>query len=169
MVGGTAELLERLLGRQRGLHVVTASGEQTLDREADGTLVVDDQDPALHDAALRARGSSIRNTIPVPGARAASIRPPWASMVRLAMASPSPVPLALSEKNGSKRRGRTSAATPGPLSSTRTLAVPLSAPTTRERRLAPATSPRASIAFSSRLTSTCRSLSWSARAMTPLP
>src|SRR5439155_14927777 len=117
VVGGPAELLERLLGRERGLHVVAASGEQTLDGEADGTLVVDDQNPALH-AALRARGSSIRNTIPAPAARAAAMRPPWASIVRLAMASPSPVPLALSEKKGSKRRGRASAGTPGPLSST---------------------------------------------------
>ena len=39
-----------------------------------------------------------------------AIRPPWASTIRLAMAMPRPVPLALVVKNGSKIFGRCSGA-----------------------------------------------------------
>ena len=45
-----------------------------------------------------------------------SIRPPWASTIRLAMAMPRPVPLVLVVKNGSKIFSRCSGSRPGPLS-----------------------------------------------------
>src|SRR4029077_5265132 len=99
MIGPASEVLERLVGRERGVHLVPATAEQTLDGNADGALVVDDQDRGTH-AAL-AGGTSMSTRKPLPGVLAAVIRPPCASTVRFAMARPSPVPLGFSEKKGS--------------------------------------------------------------------
>ncbi len=56
----------------------------------------------------------MRKTAPGPSASPTAIRPPWASTIRLAMAMPRPVPLALVVKNGSKILGRCSGSIPGP-------------------------------------------------------
>src|SRR5262249_6584084 len=69
-------------------------------------------------------GSSILIVRPPASGRSASICPSCASIVRLTIASPSPVPCGLSEKNGSKRRGTTSTLTPGPSSLTSIASVP---------------------------------------------
>src|SRR5262249_36505389 len=154
VVTAAPEPLEGLLTRERRVDLVAPPREQTLDGDADGTLVVDDQDGGAH-AAL-ASGTSISTRKPVPGVLAAVIRPPCASTVRLAMARPSPVPEGLSEKNGSKSRGNASAGTPGPLSPTRRRAMPSSPVTATSSRRGPAASRSASRAFSTRFMITCR-------------
>src|SRR5205823_6031091 len=94
---------------------------------------------------------------------AATIRPPWASTAWRAIARPRPVPLCLVEKKGSKRRGSASAGTPGPLSVTKRLAPPSPLRTATVTRRGEGDVASASRAFSSRLTSTSRSLSRAAR------
>ena len=71
-------------------------------------------------AGAPAAGRSNRTRKPPEGRFAAAIEPPCSSTIFLAIASPRPVPPLRAEKYGSKRRGRISGATPGPLSSTMT-------------------------------------------------
>ena len=101
VVRALREPAEGVLGRERGVHVVSAPGEQSLDGDADGALVVDDQDSALHcrggPSGGRASGSSMRTVMPASAWLASSILPPCASTVRFAIASPSPVPASLRE------------------------------------------------------------------------
>src|SRR5262249_23104426 len=132
LVGAAIELLERLLAGERRLHLVAAPREQPLDRDPDGALVVDDQDRRAHAALASGTSRSIRR--PLPGPASAVMRPPCASMVRFAIASPRPVPVGLSEKKGSKRRSSASAGTPGPVSPTWSRAIPSSPLTTTIRR-----------------------------------
>ena len=54
----------------------------------------------VHAVPAPPSGRSTSNVIPPSGRIAAVIQPPCASSVRLAIASPSPVPFALSEKKG---------------------------------------------------------------------
>src|SRR5207253_4951109 len=71
-----------------------------------------------HRARSSPRGSSTLTVRPRARPARTAIRPPCASIVRRAIASPRPVPLSFVEKNGSKRCGNASAGTPGPLSRT---------------------------------------------------
>src|SRR5438552_1496036 len=154
-----------LLAREHGIDLVPARAEQALDGDADRALVVDDQDAALHGAS--ASGRVTRKTRPGPSAGTATISPPCASTAWRAIARPSPVPVCFKEKKGSKRRGSASAGTPGPLSVTDRVATPFPLPMATTTRRGDGDVASASRAFSSRLTSTWRSLSRSARASTP--
>src|SRR5262249_6823459 len=86
-----------MLARNAGLHQGRQKDQRAVDQLARGY--------GVHSAPAPASGRSTSNVIPPSGLIAAVIRPPCASSVRLAIASPSPVPFALSEKKGSKRRG----------------------------------------------------------------
>src|SRR5262245_46550511 len=77
LVAAGRELLDRVLARERRLHLVAASRQQALDRDADRALVVDDQDRCAH--ATRASGSSRSIPRPVSKAVRAATRPPCAS------------------------------------------------------------------------------------------
>src|SRR5262249_43587135 len=165
LVGAVVELLDRLLAGDRRLHLVAASGQQALDRDADRALVVDDQDRRAH--ATLASGSSRSMPRPVSKAVPAATRPPCASMVRFTIASPSPVPVGLSVKKGSKSRASASGGTPGPLSATRSRATPSCPATATSRRRGPGVSWSAASAFSIRFASAWRILSASARATIP--
>src|SRR5262249_5650547 len=79
--------------------VMTVARERLSDQLADARLVVYHED-GRHQRLLR--GSSTRNSAPPPTPFAATIRPPWSSAIRRATARPSPVPLVLVVKNGSK-------------------------------------------------------------------
>src|SRR5207245_2855927 len=138
--------------QQRG-HEIEARGEEPRRR---------------HRARSSARGSSTLTARPRPLPARTAIRPPCASIVRRAIASPRPVPLGFVEKNGSKRCGSASAGTPGPLSRTSSAAAPCPLATATESVRGPAApAVMALSAFSSRLTRTWRSFSRSARAVTP--
>ena len=68
-------------------------------------------------------GSSTTKVAPAPAWLSAQMRPPWASTIDFAIANPSPDPAARrravpARKKRSKIRGRSSAATPEPLSVT---------------------------------------------------
>src|SRR5216110_2476004 len=165
VVARVREPPEGLLAREHGVDLVPASAEQALDGDANRALVVDDQDAASH--GVSASGRVTRTVRPAPSPGAATIVPPWASTAWRAIARPRPVPLCLVEKKGSKRRGSASAGTPGPLSVTERLAPPSPLRTATVTRRGEGDVASASRAFSSRLTSTWRSLSWSARATTP--
>src|SRR2546425_296757 len=165
VVGLLREPREGLLAREYGVDLVPARAEQALDGDADRALVVDDQDAASH--GVSASGRVTRKTRPAPSAGAATIAPPWASTAWRAMARPSPVPVCLVEKKGSKRRDSSSAGTPGPLSVTERVATPSPLRTATVTRRGEGDVASASRAFSSKLTSTWRSLSRSARATTP--
>src|SRR6266699_2008503 len=165
VVGILREPREGLLARVYGVDLVPARAEQALDGDADRALVVDDQDAPSH--GVSASGRVTRKVRPAPSAGAATIAPPWASTAWRAMARPSPVPVCLVEKKGSKRRDSVSAGTPGPLSVTERVATPSPLRTATATRRGEGDVASASRAFSSRLTSTWRSLSRSARATTP--
>src|SRR5262249_41639458 len=136
-----------------GVHVVSKPPQQALDGDPDGALVIDDQNrwghrlagcsggawrelprnrvhrcapstPGVAGCTLPASGRA-RGTVMPPAVVSAPIVPWCASIVRLAIARPSPVPFALSEKNGSKMCGKALAGTPGPLSLTVSRALPL--------------------------------------------
>src|SRR5581483_4203977 len=117
--------------------------------------------------AVAPAGRSIEKRRPPASERAAATVPPCASTVRRTIARPSPVPVCFSEKKGSKRRGSASSGTPGPLSSTVTRHAPFARRSASPRRRASLRDSSASSAFSSRLMSTWRSFSRSAR--TPMP
>src|SRR4029453_8770498 len=65
------------------------------------------------------RGSVTTNSVPCGAAARTSIEPPCACTTLRASARPSPVPPCFEVVKGSKRRGRSSGAMPGPLSRTR--------------------------------------------------
>src|SRR5262245_52699903 len=79
-------------------------------------FVVDEENrPALcHATACGSRGSSIRSSVPWPGALETAIDPPSPSMMFLAMGKPSPVPPRLVVKYGSKTCGSASGSIPPP-------------------------------------------------------
>jgi hypothetical protein len=89
------------------------------------------------------------------------IVPPWLSTIRRVTGSPSPMPLALRVKNGSKMRFAVSVSMPSPVSVTRmsTCAPPLAAASMVNTPVPSI----ASYALVSRLSSTCRSCWRSAR------
>jgi len=76
---------------------VPALGQEPLDGDADGPLVVDDEDAGANGRGSAASGSSMVNVSPLPGCCATSIRPPCPSIVRLTIASPRPVPFGFPE------------------------------------------------------------------------
>src|SRR5262249_21026644 len=165
LVGAVVELLDRLLAGDRRLHLVATRRQQPLDRDPDGTLVVNDQDRRAHEPPASGNSTSTRS--PWPEIPVAVINPPWASTVRLAMARPSPVPVGLSEKKGSKSRGRASAGTPGPVAPAWSRAMPFFPLTTTTRCRGSSASRSASRAFSTRFRITCCIFSPSARATIP--
>src|SRR5262249_24036550 len=147
--------------RQRAVAVLggddlVLDGQDAAEQLRDVLLVVGDEDAR---AAHAASGSPIEDRGPSPAGGGAWILAPWASRIACAIASPMPVPPRLVVKKGSKTWARTSGVMPGPSSLTTRFA-PASAGSARSAtRVAPA-----SIAFTSRLTRTCRILASSARA-----
>src|SRR6185503_1277486 len=90
-------------------------------RLADLGFVVYEQDGtgAFGHAVGASSGSSMRTSVPRSGSLATVIRPPRPSMMFREIARPMPVPVRRVVKKGSKTRGRSSGAMPGPLSETR--------------------------------------------------
>ena len=99
--GGGAQLdqLAAVLGH--GDDLVAQKRQDLLEVVAHVELVVGDGDLERtgHESP---RGKVMRKTAPGPSPSPTAIWPPWASTIRLAMAMPRPVPLALVVKNGSK-------------------------------------------------------------------
>ena len=58
------------------------------------------------------------NVVPSPTSESTSMVPPWLEMMPETIESPSPVPLSLVVKNGSKIRRRASGGIPVPVSAT---------------------------------------------------
>src|SRR5262249_60665422 len=89
--------------RQRAVAVLggddlVLDGQDAAEQLRDVLLVVGDEDAR---AAHAASGSQIETRVPSPAVEATSIRPPWASMIACAIASPMPVPPRLVVKKGS--------------------------------------------------------------------
>src|SRR5215813_9222552 len=85
----------------------------------------DDQDRVHADTgadAVTATGKSTVKTAPPASRLVALMRAPWVWAMEAQMASPRPEPRSLVEKNGSKTRSRSSGGTPGPVSTTATIA-----------------------------------------------
>src|SRR5262245_34723586 len=81
--------------RTRACHLVVVGFQRRLEKAQDRRLVIDDQyaEPGAH-AGLPCRGNVMMKRTPLPPSAglSAAMLPPWASMMPLAMARPSPVP-----------------------------------------------------------------------------
>ncbi len=85
--------LERGDGIADVSHLVALERELVGERDARETVVVDDEDAAVHAAASPASGTRTATVVPVPPVVSTSIVPPWAFTSRFEIARPSPVPL----------------------------------------------------------------------------
>src|SRR5262249_4463025 len=111
-----ADQLAAVLGR--GQNEVAQPWQDLLEVVAHVWLIIGHYD-AQGLAHVLPRGKVITISAPRPeSGEPTAIWPPWASIIRLAIAIPSPVPLVLVVKKGSKIRWRTSGFRPGPLSRT---------------------------------------------------
>src|SRR5947208_8282892 len=175
--GLLADALQRDLTARSALHVVPGRLETVLHHEAERLLVVHDEDPhsAVHrvtrSRAHGSRGSSNSTVVPLPTpALSARIVPPCCSTKdwQMARPSPTPCPISLVVKKGSKMCGKCSGCTPRPASDTLTTAragpIPFRSVLVRTATL-PGPS-RASIALFTRLSTTWRSMMASARTAT---
>src|SRR3954471_889239 len=81
---------------------------------------------AIHGRQGALRVSSISTLVPLPSSLVIAISPPHASISRRVTASPSPLPVVLVEKWGSKTRGITAAGIAAPLSTVSILILPSS-------------------------------------------
>ena len=106
-VASGAELDQLPAGLGRADDLVAQKRQDLLEIVAHVALVIGDGDLERtgHDGPF---GNVSRKTAPGSSPSPSAIRPPWASTIRLAMAIPRPVPLALVVKNGSKILGRCS-------------------------------------------------------------
>ena len=122
------------LGRAgRGGHLVAGLAQRPSQRLQDAGLVVGQQHASVSGCRHRLSaaagtgglaGSSISTRVPAPGRLSRRSAPPSASTVLRAIASPSPVPVRLVVKYGSKTCGRSVAAIPSPASSTQSRSRP---------------------------------------------
>src|SRR6266850_168651 len=123
--------LERVEGLFAALdrqHLVTRPLERAVQWAEEHLVVVDQQQPLLHDVppardcAMVTAGKETRTRVPRPGALSTLTSPPWRSTIFLTMAMPRPVPEGFVVKNGRKIFSRSSGAMPAPLSMTSTTA-----------------------------------------------
>src|SRR5262249_19598153 len=117
------ELRARLGERRRRAHLVPLRAERLFAHHAKDAFVVDHEHGCPHVAST---GRVSKNDAPASVGSTTS-SPPCARAIWQEMGSPSPAPLGFPVPTGSKSRSRNSAATPGPLSSTRSSARPSSA------------------------------------------
>src|SRR5690606_32593169 len=140
-----AEQLERLAAVAGREHDMPSGFERTHERMLEVRVVLDDQNRILvhsrsfvveavrmsatmfirmpryatsRSSSARTHGTAMPIVVPRSGVDASSSPPPCASATLFTTASPSPVPAARVEKNGSKIRDWISRAMPGPLSCT---------------------------------------------------
>src|SRR4030095_10674768 len=97
--------------------VVAGLAQALLEDPAEAVLVVGDQDARLHVRHF-AIGREHGTLVPRPSALSTWIAPRCSSRIRWQIERPSPRPLSLVVKNGSKMRARTSAGIPAPSSAT---------------------------------------------------
>src|SRR5690606_38217187 len=123
--GVAVDLLERLAAGMGHVDVESLAPEQDLEGVEDRALVVYDQDSRFQYTSLpRTAGSVSRagkytvKRAPRPGAESTKMAPWCASTARCTRARPRPDPPFRVVKNGSKIRGTSSGAMPGPSSST---------------------------------------------------
>lgn len=86
-------LEEQVTRAERADDQVRTDGEQAVQRRADRVIVIHDIDAFGHQAPCSVVGSVNRKTAPPSGRFSALRTPPWASMIRLLMESPIPIPL----------------------------------------------------------------------------
>src|SRR5436190_7164406 len=113
-----AEQLERLLAAVCYLHLIAAQLQQIGNAFGMVLVVIDDKNAMFHAAMLcrLENGRLMRTTVPFPGRLSMQIAPRCCSTSCLTVGSPSPVPKFFVLKSGSKMRGNTSGAIPGPVS-----------------------------------------------------
>src|SRR5207244_4312365 len=153
VVRALAQPRQRRLPVAHALDLVALASQLAHEQLAQPALVIGDQHaeraahscpPCGYGVSCGCAGTTMRNTLPLPGRLWTSIRPPWSATMPCAMARPRPVPCpgGLVVKNGSKIRPRISSGTPGPSSSNST------STSSRMARVRTVRRPRPSIASS---------------------
>src|SRR4030095_12840892 len=135
---------QALFSRRHGRDLVPFVGEDLRQRLLDRLFVVDDEDAAL----LHAAGSAMMTGARRGRLSSTRIEPLWSAMMRDTIARPRPVPRPLVVKSGRKRRSRSRAGTPCPVSATSSVTPPSRA--ARRTTISPV-SPQAASALSIRL------------------